>query len=637
MEQYFGFDLGDAESAIARITDRDHPAPEVLKVRGQGSFVTAYALLADGSLLVGEEACYAVGAVRRKLRFKSSYLTDPDAQKCVETFAAGVLGELYADGDLAKDGETCFYIGCPAGWDRNTRERYREIFEKAGFPPAKIVSESRAAMISACQSRHLQVGTDILSKPVLVIDIGSSTTDFAYIRRGKEERLQTGGEVHLGGGIMDEILLEQCIASSGLLEKRIRRDLSESEPWKNYCEFAARKLKEKYFSEEDYYREHGLVQSVVIGLHAPVRLKLFMNEAMGVKLLETGSPRLSGKSFHEAFLDALKAAKAGIQGELPELLFLTGGVSRLPAIRDWCSEVFPDAVVVTSAEPEYSVARGLAYAAAIDARLKNFRTELDAYIASDRVETVVGERIGDLYRRAVEVLTEPVLEKAALPVLESWRQGNIKRLVDVDARMQEEITTYLKSDEAAELLAGPTKSWLRGIAGEIEKDTVPLCVRNGVPVQQLSLSSYLALPDMKIDVSAGDVFAVHEITLLIDAVISVLVGMLCGGSGIALVAAGLPGIAAGVVVSFALLLLGKGQMEKVVLRANIPVPVRKLIPKGYFKSRLGNIAGRVKEELLGNLTGEKARTLSESLTNEISGQIEQCLLRMAEVVEIPLG
>lgn len=91
MEQYFGFDLGDAESAIARITDRDHPAPEVLKVRGQGSFVTAYALLADGSLLVGEEACYAVGAVRRKLRFKSSFLTDPDAQKCVETFAAGVL------------------------------------------------------------------------------------------------------------------------------------------------------------------------------------------------------------------------------------------------------------------------------------------------------------------------------------------------------------------------------------------------------------------------------------------------------------------------------------------------------------------------------------------------------------------
>ena len=252
------------------------------------------------------------------------------------------------------------------------------------------------------------------------------------------------------------------------------------------------------------------------------------------------------------------------------------------------------------------------------------------------METVVGERIGDLYRRAVEVLTEPVLEKAALPVLESWRQGNIKRLVDVDARMQEEITTYLKSDEAAELLAGPTQSWLRGIAGEIEKDTVPLCVRNGVPVQQLSLSSYLALPDMKIDVSAGDVFAVHEITLLIDAVISVLVGMLCGGSGIALVASGLPGIAAGVVVSFALLLLGKGQMEKVVLRANIPVPVRKLIPKGYFKSRLGNIAGRVKEELLGNLTGEKARVLSESLTNEISGQIEQCLMKMAEVVEIPL-
>ena len=44
------------------------------------------------------------------------------------------------------------------GLDLSLDEEYRQIFESAGFPPLKIVSESRAALVSACQSKHMQVG-----------------------------------------------------------------------------------------------------------------------------------------------------------------------------------------------------------------------------------------------------------------------------------------------------------------------------------------------------------------------------------------------------------------------------------------------------------------------------------------------
>lgn len=44
--------------------------------------------------------------------------------------------------------------------------------------------------------------------------MGSSTTDFAYITNGKEVELQTAGEVFLGGGIMDEILLQSAVEAS---------------------------------------------------------------------------------------------------------------------------------------------------------------------------------------------------------------------------------------------------------------------------------------------------------------------------------------------------------------------------------------------------------------------------------------
>ena len=187
MNRYYGFDLGDAESAISRLNQRDAGAPEVLTVRQEKSFITAYARMAGGELLIGESACYSADAVRRCLRFKSRFLTDPQSEKDIRCFASGVLGELYADGNLVQNEDCCFYIGCPAGWDPAARERYRRVFEDIGYPPSRIISESRAALISACQSKHFQVGYDIMSRPVLVVDIGSSTTDFAFIIKSHSE------------------------------------------------------------------------------------------------------------------------------------------------------------------------------------------------------------------------------------------------------------------------------------------------------------------------------------------------------------------------------------------------------------------------------------------------------------------
>ena len=221
MDRYYGFDLGDAESAVSCLNKNDAGVPRIITVGEAGSFVTAYARLRNGALVIGEAACYNPEAVERKIRFKSRFLRDPDSRRDVKSFAAGVLGELYMSGDLVKGEDCCFYVGCPAGWDKTARERYRGLFEEAGYPPVRIISESRAALVSACQSKHFQVGYDILSKPVLVVDVGSSTTDFAYIMGGKEVDMQTAGEVALGGGIMDEVLLS-CALNASVRGERMR-------------------------------------------------------------------------------------------------------------------------------------------------------------------------------------------------------------------------------------------------------------------------------------------------------------------------------------------------------------------------------------------------------------------------------
>ncbi len=636
MDRFFGFDLGDAESAVSRLSGTDQTVPEDLTIAGTKSFVTACAVTSEGGLLIGEQACYSALVSRRALRFKSRFLTDPAVTADLRTFAAGVLGELYGSGDLVKNEDCCFYVGCPAGWDKNAREDYRAIFERAGYPPTRIVSESRAAMVSACQSKHLQIGCDILSKSVLVVDIGSSTTDFAYILGGREAEIATGGEVFLGGGIMDEILLDECVAASPEA-RALSGVLEESEPWRVYCEFKARRLKERYFSDEAYWSEHDCSETVLLRYREGVKLTLRMDADMAKRLLERGTPRLSDRSFHAVFADALRQVRAQTEARPPELLFLTGGVSKLPEIRAWCREIFPEAVVIAGTEPEFSVSRGLAWIGRIDEELRRFRQEIDALRVSDTVERIVSERIGALYAAAADAMIEPVIDEVVMPIFDRWRSGELSALTDADKALQEELGAWLRTDAAMRRLVAPISAWLRPVAEDLEEYTVPICVRHHVPYQALSLRSGLSAEDIDIRLEARSLFPVEEITWLIDSIISLLVGFLCGGSGLALISSGPVGVVAGAGASLLLLLLGREQMEQALLAANMPKAMRKLVSRGAFRARLNPIARSLRRELAVRFEKDKNAELTAKMVEEISQQIERCLGKMAEVVEIPLG
>lgn len=636
MERFFGFDLGDAESAVSVLNNDKTSSPQVLAVQDSKSFITAYARLASMELLIGEAACYSPDATERKIRFKSRFLTDRESERDVKSFAAGVLGELYQNGDLIQNEDCCFYIGCPAGWDKNTRERYRRIFETVGYPPTRVISESRAALVSACQSKHLQVGYDILSHPVLVVDIGSSTTDFAYIAGGKEVELRTGGEVFLGGGIMDQLILEESVAGSKD-ERRIRGIFAKSEPWKNYCEFAARRLKEKYFSDEEYWKDNDCCVNVQIYYDSPITLTLRMDEKIADRILNKGTRLLEGRSFREVFTKSLIEVRDNIRSEQPELLFMTGGVSRLTHIHDWCREVFPDAVIIMEVQPEFSVSRGLAWCGRIDEQMRGFTKDLNNLIDSTIIEKIVSENIDGLYMRAVDTLTPPIIRDVVIPVMNQWRDGSIRRLSDIDSVLQREIEAYLHTEETREILIKPVQQWLKPIAFELEEHTVPICVEHNVPYKALSLSSYLSASEIDIHLDAKNVLSLNEMTFLIDAIISILVGLLCGGSGIVLIAEGLPGIIAGAVISLLFLLLGKDRMQTALMNWDIPTFMRKMVPKSYFQNHMEEITDDVRASFYETFEKEKNEQISGRMVEEISSQIEECLTKMAKVVEIPLG
>jgi hypothetical protein len=252
------------------------------------------------------------------------------------------------------------------------------------------------------------------------------------------------------------------------------------------------------------------------------------------------------------------------------------------------------------------------------------------------VEQIVASRIDDLYRRVVDALVEPLLRQVSIPVFDRWRSGEIKRLSDIDGVMQQEIETWLHSDAAQALLVGPISDWLKPVAYAIEETTMPICVKHNIPYNALSLNSYFALSDIDVHIDAREVFAVEQWTCLINGIISIIVGLICGGSGLALVSSGISGIVVGIIGSLLLLFLGKDKMQSLLMNSDILKPMRRLIPRAHFEQRIERMTEEVKANFHSSLENDKNAEITSRMVAEISQQIEQCLSRMAEVVEIPI-
>ena len=141
-----GFDLGDGESAVALFDANSTVEPRMLPIHGRASVLSAVGTK-EGRIVVGEEASVLSGAQDAKVRFKSRFLTDPDAAGDVRLFAQGVMNQLLHQEPAIMSKVTRTVVGCPAGWGEGRREQYARLMESAGFPNVHVVPEPRAAFL----------------------------------------------------------------------------------------------------------------------------------------------------------------------------------------------------------------------------------------------------------------------------------------------------------------------------------------------------------------------------------------------------------------------------------------------------------------------------------------------------------
>lgn len=630
--RYFGFDLGDGESCVALYTSQQ-VEPVVIPVHGRGSFLTAVADF-DGRTVIGPLASDNPQAENLRVCFKRTFRAgNGDTERAITAFAAGVLTALRDHTtirDVLDSDEASFVVGCPADWSKEVRDRYLTLLTSAGLPNVHLVSESRAAFLSAAMTDDQAELRHLLMDCALVIDLGSSTLDLAYVCDGQEYAVSTMG-TQVGGGILDELLLEYAISQHCAEEAAVIRRVLDSEPaWKNRLMLSARRLKERFFTLDN---GDALTKQETVFREGRHVLDITISNAVIEELSVRPSSLLNGESFRSRMMNCLMMAQQVTAKRPPKIVLLTGGASRMAFFRQLCRETFPNAQFQHSTSPEYDIARGLACAGHIDEMLKRLKADVASYVESDTVENHVAPAMPKLTEALSGAMTDELLEQVILPEYRAWQQGRTDTFADMEAKCQTRAEELLKTDKWREQLSAVVTPWVDGILTEVQHDLNELCVKYGVDIQRLqirnatiptgslSMQGVLTMPGMT---------DMPLVSGLFNIIMGVITAALCGGGGVALLVSGPLGLVIGFIIGLIIAFFG----ESVVDTFLRPMLKHWKMPKLLRK--------QVKEEhLCSNESRQRiANILKEALTNEevvqkelgdrIGKCIDQAILQMTE-------
>lgn len=633
--RYIGFDLGDGESCVAYLTRENVIEPRILSVSGSMSFVTA---VADyrGETLVGPMALSTEGAENVAIRFKSRVRTSPDeAFADIRRFLQGVTLQLKAAPELEPLEECKTTVGCPAGWNDELRARYQALCEEAGLPNVTLTSESRAAFLYARNARGIAADEDFLSGSTLVIDIGSSTLDFAYVVDGREHGVGTFGDNNLGGGVLDECILRQAVADLPAREREKVQDVFRRSPtWRSHALYAARRVKEAYFTDEKKYEKEPCVGRVRLYYDGRQEIIFRLTQEFIEKICRQPVPELQNRSFLANLQDALNRARQQTAANPPRVLVLTGGASRMAFFRDACRDAFPDARFICCPEPEFSIARGLAYAGRTDELLEAFRAEIHEYTGSQAVENAARADMPALCESLAALLTDLMAVEVAAPAADAWRKGELATLEEMRRRIETESQALVRREETQAKLSAAVMEWLAGVQEKLQRDVDAICIRNSIPCEMMRLPPPQLQPGSALAAGAKiDFDAVKTVEAIIGAVVAAVMAALCGGAGLALVAEGPLGLAAGAAIGVVAALLGKPAVETMLMRVNLPVIMRKILPRDALLSARSR--GKMQKALAESLAKDEA--FAASIVTGVAGELDAFIERLAAKTEIRLN
>ncbi len=515
-----GFDLGHGETAIAKARVESTEPPEMLEVNNKKTQITALGWHPDLGYLIGEQALIQAGVTQLKIAFKQKPNHDPNYRETIRSFLETYY-RLLKESKQMEGGEISqFYVGCPSGWSVDEREEYQKLLKESGIPFLSVVPESRAAFMQAKEAGKLSY--DKLKSSVLIVDIGSSTTDFTLVKSLHEIPIDFGSNA-LGASLIDKAIFAQTLANHE--EKALLERVFEAYPHHQArCELACRKAKEDYFSNEQVYSNPQSFARGFESINEQIYFVPQVNKAIMDEILNQPLPELGGKSWIHSFREAVNEAQERLdkQGFVPQLLLMTGGASRMKFTRQICEEIFPepDTQVRPDPEPERCIALGLARVGRWDLRAAAFKEEVNKLFDSKKLKDLVKKHIPELIELLSKPLSEGLIESTIKPSLKNWQNNKIRTLADLEESMKKQAEQWIESPGARQIVNTQCATWFNSkIQPELAEETDPICQKFQIPRSSLRFEESIDPDVVSPDLSIGDTILAETVGFIVNVVI----------------------------------------------------------------------------------------------------------------------
>jgi molecular chaperone DnaK (HSP70) len=515
-----GFDLGHGETAVAKARVESIEPPEMLEVNNKKIQITALGWHPDLGYLIGEQALIQAGVTQLKIAFKRKPNNDPDYRKTISKFIE-IYYQLLKESKQIEGGETSqFFVGCPSGWSVSDREEYQNLLKESGIPFLSVIPESRAAFMHAKEAGKLDY--DKLKSSVLIVDIGSSTTDFTLVKSLHEIPIDFGSNA-LGGSLIDRAIFARTVANHE--DKALLERVFEQYPHHQArCELACRKAKEDYFSNEPLYNHPQTFARGFESINEQIYFIPQVNRAIAQEILHQPLPELEGKSWIQSFREAINVAKEKLdqQGIVPKVVLMTGGASRMKFTRQICEEIFPEPAtqVRPDPEPERCIALGLARVGRWDLRAAAFKQEVNKLFDSKKLKDLIEKHIPELIELLTKPLSDSLIENAVKPSLKDWRNNKIRTLADLETVMKGQAQKWIESENARQIVKKQSVTWFNSkIQPELAEETDPICQRYQIPRSSLRFEEGIDPVMVNPELSIGDAILAETVGFIINVVI----------------------------------------------------------------------------------------------------------------------
>lgn len=635
-----GFDLGHGETALTWVRADNQDTPQSLLINNRKSQTTAIAHHPQKGIIIGDMAYQMPDATVFEIAFKTRQFNDIAYQKTIREFVNTIYKYLIDTNQIQLGDNNYFFIGCPSGWWQEEIDTYKQILAEDCLPNAKVVKESRAALMHAKESGIFTI--EELQNSVLVIDIGSSTTDYTLVKGMSDTPIDFGYD--LGASLIDkaifkktlecyrqyregreEILrLGELLSDEEILQleeiAQLEKIFEQNPLYKNRCELRCRKAKEEYFNYHDSY-EDNLVNVGSEDIQRKFKFMPLVNGKIMKAILSQPLPELGNKSWRDAFRDQLQAVKQKLdqQGIQPSAILLTGSASKMWFVLEICQEVFPDLPCKRDGEPELSIARGLARWGRVYIRTGWFMEEISQFLDKE-LTGIVGNHIPEFLEKLAEALANGLVDEVIKPSVKSWRNRNIITLSNLESEIEQKAKDWLTGSDANNKMTGCLVEWLSSVQNEVREKTDYICSKYGLPLGTIG-SKAIELSDrtgkVPTDITLDDFTG---LSIFVGHLVALIVGVVLAGLFHILIFAGIIAPILGIIAYF----MG----ESLVKDTDIPGWIRKFVPD----QKIDELAYQKKPELQQKIqeTLTKDPTIAIKLAKAISDWLKETVQEQAD-------